>query len=249
MPPGVTGLEVWDVVVGGTTLFAAAKRRAFPRLLAEAIRALRRGTARRECGEPIGPGELAFDQVIVGGGAWDAIPAARRTSGVETLPGGRFLGVAGGFSLLDGPGLVCDVGQSAIKLAWPGGRALVERDFGTLPVRSRSDDAAHRAALIEYLGGALRRAPRLPRLVLALPAALSSNGNPEGSSYPGMAGDVDLVTDALACAGMSGTETLLLNDAELAALSALPIARGRALVLTVGFGVGAALLDAPTRAG
>ncbi|MEO6953909.1 MAG: hypothetical protein ABI321_19055 [Polyangia bacterium] len=247
--PGVTGLEVWDLVVGDTTLFAAAKRRAFPRLLAEAVRALRAGTARRACAESIGLDAIAFDQVLVGGGGWDSIPASRRIASFDTLPGGRFVGIAGGFSLLGGPGLVCDVGQSAIKLAWPGGRVLIERDLVKLPVRSRSDDPAHRRALVEYLGGALRRAPRFRRLVLALPAALRADGTPEGSSYPGMAGDDGLVEDALSYAGMTGTETLLVNDAELAALSARPRARGRALVLTVGFGVGAALLDATTSPG
>lgn len=250
--PGVTALEVWDLVVGDTTLFAAARRRDFPALLASALRSLAAGTARRASGLPIGPPGLQFEEVVVGGGGWDAIATGRRPCAFGTVAGGRFVGAAGGLALLDGPGLVVDVGQTAVKVAWPGGRLLVERDLRVLPVQSRSTDPAHRSALVEFIGGAIRRALALApvprRVVLALPAALRRDGTPEGSSYPGMAGDVTLVADVLAFAALADTDTLVLNDAELAALSARLQARRRALVLTIGFGVGAALLDVATAA-
>ncbi len=69
---------------------------------------------------------------------------------------------------------------------------------------------------------------------------------PEGSSYIGMKGDASLIPDSLDLAGLSPRIALLLNDAELAAVSAGvdPRVRGKVLVLTIGFGVGAALLQA-----
>ncbi len=144
------------------------------------------------------------------------------------------------------------MGQTAVEMAWPGGHLLVERELRALPVLFRSTDPAHRSALVAFIGGAIHRAldlaPRPGRVVLALPTALRSDGTPEGSSYPGMAGDATLVDDALLLAALEDTDTLVLDDAELAALSACPQVRGRALVLTVGFGVGAALLDATAAA-
>ena len=81
-------------------------------------------------------------------------------------------------------------------------------------------------------------------LVVALPSRLDDAGVPEGSSYIGMAGDALLLPDVVAAAGLGDTGILVLNDAELAAHSARLTARVQAgtLVLTIGFGVGAALL-------
>jgi hypothetical protein len=83
-------------------------------------------------------------------------------------------------------------------------------------------------------------------LVIALPSRLDDEGVPEGSSYQGMGGDATLVEDALEIAGLPHAMTWLLNDAELASLSARLHPRvdsgKRTLVLTLGFGLGAALL-------
>ena len=62
-----------------------------------------------------------------------------------------------------------------------------------------------------------------------------------------MGGDCTLLPDALEMAGLPDLPLLVLNDAELAALSAISderLARFRkVLVLTLGFGIGAALID------
>jgi hypothetical protein len=81
-------------------------------------------------------------------------------------------------------------------------------------------------------------------VVLALPAELDDAGCPEGSSYPGLQGDRDLVAAVLARAGIPEARAVLLNDGELAALSAKRVvpAAATALVLTIGFGIGGALL-------
>ena len=84
-------------------------------------------------------------------------------------------------------------------------------------------------------------------IVCALPSRLDALGNPEGSSYIGMKDDISLLPDALALAGLHRTAVLTLNDAELAAVSARlhPLLRPPTLVLTIGFGVGAALISRP----
>lgn len=84
-------------------------------------------------------------------------------------------------------------------------------------------------------------------IVCALPSRLDDLGNPEGSSYIGMKDDISLLPDGLALAGLHRTAILTLNDAELAAVSARlhPLVRPPTLVLTIGFGVGAALISRP----
>ena len=62
-------------------------------------------------------------------------------------------------------------------------------------------------------------------------------------TYPWLKGD-GIVSEILAAAGLAGVPTWLLNDAELAALGVAergPV-RQPTLVLTLGFGVGGALL-------
>ena len=78
--------------------------------------------------------------------------------------------------------------------------------------------------------------------MLALPCEISQTGELGTCSYPWCAGDT-IVPEILAAAGLDEVPTLLLNDAELAAIgvAADPFA-APALVLTLGFGVGAALL-------
>ncbi len=73
-------------------------------------------------------------------------------------------------------------------------------------------------------------------------------GQPLGSSYIGMRMDTQLVTDALDLAGLPEIPHWLLNDAELAATSAIFDERviacgGKALVFTLGTAVGCALAD------
>ena len=83
-------------------------------------------------------------------------------------------------------------------------------------------------------------------MVFALPALVADDGTPAGSSYAGMQGERMLLPDALRMAGLADAPLLVLHDAELAALSARLDARltgfRKVLVLTLGFGIGAALI-------
>ena len=81
------------------------------------------------------------------------------------------------------------------------------------------------------------------RFVFALPCEVAPDGAPGTCSYPWPAGD-PILPDILAAADLTATPTFVLNDAELAVIGVAtrpPIA-APTLVLTVGFGIGGALL-------
>lgn len=151
--------------------------------------------------------------------------------------------------------LVVDVGQTAIKSALvtsggvQGRVRRFERPWDRLPVRTkrrRKDPSVKRA--IEFISRAIDRsvkaAPIAPSaLVLALPCEVDHQLNTGPCSYgdwsrwPRFGARVIEAADALATA----LPVVVLNDAELAAYAAFDaLAGGDALVLTLGFGPGAA---------
>jgi len=267
----VIPLEVWDLEIGGATLFDARGEPDFAARLVEAARRLRAGEARRRAGAPLDARCSRIGALVIGGGG-AAQPDLARALARELAraqlpsridPAGAFCGEAGGFALLCGAGgLVIDAGQFALKLSWQGGRVggggeaaargrlRIERDFSSLPANVAPRDE-HRERLREFLGGAIARAVDAAgfapaRVVLALPSELDDALQPGACSYPSMEGDRALVGDVLARAGLAHAPADVLNDAELAALSAraagLAPADAVTLVLTIGWGVGGALV-------
>ena len=83
-------------------------------------------------------------------------------------------------------------------------------------------------------------------LVFALASRVGNDGTPGGNTYAGFKNDRTLLTDALHMAGLDDLPLLLLSDAELAAHSARADPRvadfRKVLVITLGFGIGAALI-------
>jgi predicted NBD/HSP70 family sugar kinase len=116
---------------------------------------------------------------------------------------------------------------------------------------SPAEAPAQRRRLREFISLKLQFAmsesgQRPGAMVFALPAKLDDNGTPHGSNYAGMAGDRALLIHGLEQAGLGSLPLFVLNDAELAALSARLDERlaafRKVLVLTLGFGIGAALI-------
>ncbi len=253
-PAGVTALELWDLEVRGDTLFAARDEPDFGARLAEGVEAIRRGEARTRSRITLPEACRDIDAIFAGGGGLVApIEAALRAIGLPFHGGDAFAGEAGGLDLLDAmgarSGLVVDVGQSAIKISAHAGRTRISRDFKRLPVTRPLGDRGDprdpfRSFVADAVASAMRDFGEADALVLALPAELDDTGCPEGSSYPGLQGDGDLAGEVLARAGIPGARVVLLNDAELVALSAKRVVpeRSTALVLTIGFGIGGALL-------
>jgi|GEM_PF-4234415 len=176
--------------------------------------------------------------------------------------GGMYAGEEGGLAMLEElecHGMVCDLGQTMLKVSWADRRWAFRRDLSLLPlydgtgVHSVPEKGAQRRVLRRFIGESLGTAlaeadAGLPEgVVFALPSVLDKWGQPAGSSYIGMNMDTQLVTDALELAGLPDMRHWLLNDAELAATSAVfderVIRSGKALVFTLGTAVGCALAD------
>lgn len=262
-PPGVIPLELWDLWVreNQTLWDSMGEPASFPEVLFNALVELRNGNGRTRSEGVVPPIVRGFDALWVGGGLSKSEPLRARLSQlpipVYFAQDDTFTGERGGLQLLAAKGVVgwiIDLGQTQLKVSIGTQRWTFARDFNTLPIRDTTPDcpaAQQRLALRAFLGESLRTCSQsdttpLDTVIFALPSRLDSNGVPEGSSYIGMAGDLSLVEDTLATAGLSANCVLTLNDAELAALSArcdprLPL-HAHTLVITLGFGLGAALL-------
>jgi len=148
--------------------------------------------------------------------------------------------------------VVADVGQTAVKVLWGSRRGHHTRDFTALPIASEVAAPAlvpFHAAVVAFVATAIRETlggARPAAAVLALPCELDDDLNAGGCSYPIPKPDPTLAADILAEAGLDDLAALVLNDAELAAHAAAldpRVPRDRpTLVLTLGFGVGGALL-------
>lgn len=257
-PPGIQPLELWDLCVGQGILWDHMQSKNLGALLNAGLIQLKHSSARtRSEGQILTP---AFNHLyLAGGGAQrvvDDLQAGPWLS-VHLNPDCDFAGSAGGEFLLAQQGLtgwVLDLGQSTLKISSTDQRRTWTRDLTQLPIRQNQPGSPNeqRVKLRYFLAAALqefRSQTSTPPegIVCALPSRLDDTGMPEGSSYIGMGGDVTLLPDALALAGLKRTQILALNDAELAAISAQldPRVQATTLVLTLGFGVGAALIIEP----
>ncbi len=254
----MTPLELWDLRVGSGILWDWTGRDEFGRVLRESLTLLQSGSGETRSGGPVPQSIRGFSGVYFTGGGAAAIESSFGDCpwDVWFAANGRSAAELGGTSLLAAHGLagwVVDLGQSALKVFVAGRCRVFPRDYAALPVRGddASDIVLQRKALREFVASSLLAcvadgwmAPEA--IVCALPSSLDDSGVPEGSSYIGMKGDASLIADSLARSGLAPQLVLLLNDAELAAVSAGldPRVRGKVLVLTIGFGVGAALLQA-----
>jgi len=272
-PPGVVPLELWDLELFEGILWDHMEADALPAALVEAVARLRQGTAHTRSRTAIPALARELRAVWLAGGRARAIDHDALATALG-LPvwladdptdfaerGARALvpeACAGdpSWSLA-----TIDLGQSRLKLHVGGRRFEHERPWARLPLQGGPvaiAPAQARTALRELVGHALARASASTgtapdAVVVALPCELGEAAIPGSSSYPGLQGDADFVPDVLTAAGWHPTRVLVLNDAELAAVAASLDLRTRdtlTLVLTLGFGVGGALLlprSAPTR--
>ncbi len=265
-PPGVIPLELWDLRLGDRILWDTIRELDFPAHLFASLRELHAGRGETRSEGPVPPAVKGFDAVFLcGGSAYDEalhVEAARAPWPVIISGHGPFIGEGGGRHLLQlhgFSGIVADLGQTTLKVSAVAGnettrRWTFPRDLKRLrmrPLVPEEEFPAQRRELREFLGESLIQCAaesptNVDALVLALPGRLDDVGIPEGSSYAGMADDARLIPDSLEIAKLSDLPSWLMNDAELAAMSARlhpeTAAYRRTLVLTLGFGIGAALL-------
>lgn len=255
--PRIQPLEVWDTQVQGRSLFAWQTEACFGARMAEALRLLRAGDATFGTTLAVVRGAPLFFESLYLTGA-----GVRRPGLVESIREEGFVcqvddepaypGVAGARELAGTDDVLgIDVGQTAIKTWWRGRRVRTPRDWARLPAPGDVPDSErdrHRASFIDFFGEAARallgeEAP--PTVVLALPTQVSDAGVLSGCTYPFPTPDPTLLGELLAAGALQDAEVRVLNDAELAATSAkrklAGTSRGGVLVLTFGYGVGAAL--------
>jgi hypothetical protein len=242
----------------------------FAAILLDALHMIHQGEGRTRSEGPLPEVVRDFDALhLCGGGASEESfrTAFRQAPWPATFGAdGSFAGTKGGHALLADfglRGLVIDLGQSSLKISTLDQRWIFPRDFQRLPFASEVGDRqreSQQATLRDFITESLRRCltqsiPSIPSIasaapasgvVLALPARLDDHCTPEACSYAGLTGNTAFVPDCLTAAGLNHVPTFILNDAELAALSARqelhPVSSRKTLVLTIGFGVGAALL-------
>jgi len=265
----VQPLSIWDSKLDGGLLWERLGR---PR--ADALR--REGRAENEIGTELAATALAalrvlrerhpFERAFVGGGLTRIAGFAQELRERAELPlelsaDGCFAGERGGLALLrassEADGIVVDVGQTALKASCRGHRLVRERDLGALPLELIDPAGApplpephrlQRAAA--FIGDAIAEVAERTvidggGLVLALPCPLDDACVPGPCTY-GWQGEARLVPAILERSGLHFRDVFVLNDAELAAETALalrpPRAGERVFVLTLGFGPGGALI-------
>jgi hypothetical protein len=260
--PEILAVELWDTRLNGAVLWDWRHDREFGAALRSALQLWHAGTGVSKSQGALPPLVAGFDAVFVmGGGVQDELRSAMVGLPCPLLFGeGAFAAERGGFELLQRIGLsgwVADWGQSQLKLSAPGARWIFRRDWKRLPMPGDvplSQLPAQRRRLREFIAHALGNATAEARhqpaaLVFAFAGGVSQEGVPEGNTYVGLHDDDTLLTDALQLAGLPCLPLLVLNDAELAALSARLDSRLAAyrkiLVLTLGFGIGGALILRP----
>lgn len=244
--PRVVPLEVWDLVVDGVPLYAVDRGAGYGAVLGRAVEQLIAGTAVSESW-PAFPAECAEIRrvVLVGGAAGEVV--WRSAVPMRVAHEAELCAERGGHAILGRMGmrgLVVDLGQSRLKVSGQR-RSVYSRDLSRIPICGRPVDLQGRGALVEFVAGALREAAaeRPEAVVLALPCEIASDGGLGTCSYPWEAGD-GIVGEIFNDAGLGDVPVWLLNDAELAAVGVgeQEPGDGVTLVVTLGFGVGAALL-------
>lgn len=237
--PGLQGLEIWHGVARHTTLYQLHDDKpAYFAGLAEFLNKLHAGTAETAAGNSLAAA-TGFQKLILTGGEaasasavldWphelkDTGPYAARASADAVW---RELGWRRPQAI--------DLGQSRLKFFTPESSGVIERDESQLPF---GKDALAwelgRARLRDFIRPALL--PDRDGVLLALPAAIANDGRAESSTYPGLFGPIEPIFKSL----FPDTALTVCNDAVLAARGYPPTAHEKTLVLTLGFGVGAAL--------
>lgn len=248
---GVVPVELWDLEVSGGILGDLIHDANFASTLSSALVHLREGTAATASGSDLTPCR-GIARVLLAGGSIPTHTIACDGIVIDRAPGdARFLGVEGGLVALRARGhhrpLAVDVGQSALKLGLDGERRLVPRDVARLPVAG-GDVPEGRRELRDFVSRGLHAIVTdraLPdAVVIALPAAVQEDGTPSGCTYVGLEGDRDFASDTLALAAMAGVPLYVMNDAEMAGAGLVLGYRPKVktLLLTLGFGIGAAVL-------
>jgi hypothetical protein len=261
LDPEIVPFEVWDLMVDSSLWAERFYEPGFSLALRNGIETLREGRGMTRSNGPVPKCVTGFEAIFLSGGRSGEQRTCAELDGIAATIAvakeGVFGGVVGGVHWLRSRGLsgwVLDLGQSQLKLATPDRQWTFPRDSTRLRAAgevSSFEIPVQRRRLREFvalkLQLALTESQRRPEaLVFALPTRLAADGTPLGGNYAGLRGYREMIPETLELAGLSDVPSFVLNDAELAAFSARADPRlaqfRKILVLTLGFGIGAALV-------
>jgi hypothetical protein len=234
--PGLQGLEIWHGLARHTALYQLRDDKpAYFAGLSEFLARLHAGTAETAGGNPLGVAAGFARLILTGGEAAAASPFIDWPH--EVADAGPFAARRGAQAVWRELGwqrpAAIDLGQSRLKVITPGGGKCFERH---LPFGHNALDAeTGRARLGEWIRRAIPSG--CDGVVLALPVALDGDGVASPSTYPGLSGPVEPLFSPL----FPAMHWAVVNDAVLAARGYPPPDEQKTLVLTLGFGVGAAV--------
>ena len=237
--PGLQGLEIWHGLARHTTLYQLHDDKpAYFGGLSEFLKKLHAGTARTAEGNSLAAA-AGFQTLILTGGEAAAASAVLDWPH-ELVNTGPYAARAGAEAVWRELGwrrpLAIDLGQSRLKFFTPEASGVIERDESLLPFgKDALETGEGRARLRDVIRPAIL--PDCDGILLALPAAIASDGHAGSSTYPGLFGSVEPIFESL----FPNIAWAVCNDAVLAARGYPPAAREKTLVLTLGFGVGAAI--------
>jgi hypothetical protein len=220
--PGLQGLELWHGLAANTTLHQLRHDKpAYAAGLDGFLEELHAGTAQTADGDSLALA-AGFDRLLLtGGDAAELSPALARPH--ELVNPGPFAARPGAEAIWSELGwhdpLAIDLGQSRLKWFTRDTSGTIERG------RAQFRELVQRALPPTYDG-----------VLLALPTAIDHAGNAGSCSYSGLYGPV-----ASLFANLFNAPWVVCNDAVLAARGYPPATQEKTLVLTLGFGVGAAL--------
>lgn len=229
-------LEIWDVVVEGRILWEWQQDKCFPEVLSTVIDQLVDGTAVGFANRVIQDIPINYDRLYMTGGGSQSEGLRHQFPEAEFSRSPVFGACESALVQWDNS-LVIDVGQTQIKIAYEDQRITIARDFQELPVQGPSDYSC----LLDFIAGSFPKY-NPQDVVLALPCSVGLDLSLGDSSYSCMGGNPRLLVDL--AQSYSKSTWHILNDAELASLCAIGTGKHATLVLTLGFGVGACLVDA-----
>ncbi len=248
-------VELWDLELRDGILWDAMQDSGLTDALAEAVEHLAEGSARTRSSTPLPEESRHFEALWLAGGRSGRVARPRLAAAIDRPVwqphDPQAISVHGAIALAPHARrlAVVDLGQSHLKGFTSDRRIVVARPWDRLPMREDCTDPipVARQALRDWVGPALASLRADPDVVVvALPCELGDEPTPGGCSYAGLQDDDDFIPDVLAAAGWRPDTVWVLNDAELAAAAARqdPRTRGTStLVLTLGFGFGAAVLQ------
>jgi len=239
--PGLSGLEIWHGLAGVATLDQLRHdKAAYFAALSGFLDRLHAGTAATADGDNLSAA-IGFEQLLLAGGdAAEASVYATRPHRIAAA--GPFAARAGAEAVWAELGwqnpVAIDLGQTRMKVITATSSTCLERDEAWLPFgRDALPPETGRARLQEWVRQALP--PNPGGVLLGLPTAINPNGVAEAATYPGLFGSLEPIFADL----FPGIPWAVCNDAVLTARGFPPANRQKTLLLTLGFGIGAAIWE------